>query len=52
MAVIDTKVKLHVSTHFELKIQSANFESDFKPKSVVWEENLKSKGIEKSSFLV
>lgn len=25
MAVIDTKVKLHVSTHFELKIQAGIF---------------------------
>lgn len=39
MAVIDTKVKLSVSTHFEFKIQAGVFrvqtlKFDFKPKTL------------------
>lgn len=57
MAVIDTQVKLWVSTHFEFKIQAGIFRAqtlkfDFKPKNVVWEESLKSKDIDKSSSQV
>lgn len=57
MAVIDIKVKLRVSTHFEFKIQAGVFrvqtlKFDFKPKSVLWEESLKLKGIDKFSSQV
>lgn len=57
MAVIDTKVKLQVSTRFEFKIQAGIFrvqtlKFDFKPKSFPWEESLKLKGIDKFSSQV
>lgn len=55
MAVIDAKVKLRVSTHFEFKIHARIFRVQtlkfhFKPKSVVWEESLKLKGTEGVQF--
>lgn len=57
MAVIDTKVKLQVSTHFKFKIQAGVFrvqtlKFDLKPKNILWEESLKLKGIDKFSSQV
>lgn len=57
MGIIETTVKLRISTHLEFKIQAGIFlvqalKFDFKRKDIVREESLKSKDFEKFSSAV